>query len=89
MKKKTIGDLPHEHALCFYETFEKRTRRSGLQSLLGTANIQEDIYTTITDPPDITLKNIYHYVPSFKPDGHFHSTNVALSSETFGVASSS
>ena len=64
---KIIGQLHLEHTFGFCETFKKITKNLGFYLIFKTANPQDIIYTTIANDINVTINNLYLYVPIFVP----------------------
>ena len=63
------GQLPLEHIFGFCKTFKKVTKTLGFRITFKTANLQDNIYTTIpaATPINITIISLYLFVPFLIP----------------------
>ena len=66
---KIKGQLPLEHIFGFCRTFEKVTKNLGFRITFKTANLQDNIYTTIAagTPINVTINSLYLFVPFLIP----------------------
>ena len=64
-KSKIEGQPPLEYIFCFCRTYKKVTKNLGLHMTFKTANIQDNIYTTLADAVQVivTINSLYLYVP--------------------------
>ena len=67
-KGKIVGQLPLEHIFSFCKTFKNITKGLGFQLTLKTADLQNILYTSIADDIDVTINNLYLFVPTLIPD---------------------
>ena len=68
-KGKIKAQLPLEHILGFCKSFKKVTKNLGFELTFRTANLQNMIYTSISDGTQInvTINSLYLYVPFLIP----------------------
>ena len=66
-KGKTKGYLYLEDIFGFCKTFKKVTKILGFHISFKTNDLQEIIYTSMTDDIDVTINNLYLYVPNLIP----------------------
>ena len=64
-KYKTKLELEHIFGSC--ETFKKITKNLGFDLTFKTANLQDIIFTTIATDINVTINNLYLYVPILIP----------------------
>ena len=66
-KCKIKGYLCLEDIFGFCKTFKKVTENLGFHLTFKTNDLQDNIYTSMTDDINVTINNLYLYVPSFLP----------------------
>ena len=66
-KGKIKGYLYLEDIFGFCKTFKKVTKNLGFHLQFKTNDLQDIIYTSMTDDINITINNLYLYVPNLKP----------------------
>ena len=66
-KGKIKGYLYLEDIFGFCKTFKKVTKNLGFHLQFKTNDLQEIIYTSMTDDIDVTINNLYLYVPNLIP----------------------
>ena len=66
-KGKIKGYLYLEDMFGFCETFKKVTRDLGFQLTFRTNDLQDTIYTSMTDDINVTINNLYLYVRNLIP----------------------
>ena len=66
-KGKIKGYLYLEDNFGFCKTFKKVTKNLGFHLTFKTANLQDIIYTSMTDEIDVTIKSLYLYIPNLIP----------------------
>ena len=66
-KGKIKGYLYLEDIFGFCKTFKKVTKISGFHLQFKTNDLQDIIYTSMTDDINITINNLYLYVPNLIP----------------------
>ena len=64
---KIKGYLYLEDIFGFCKTFKKVTKSLGFHLMLKTNDLQDIIYTSMTDDIKVTINNIYLYVPNLIP----------------------
>ena len=64
---KIKGYLYLEDIFGFCKTFKKVTKNLGFHIMFKTANLQDIIYTSMGDDIDVTINNLYLYVPNLIP----------------------
>ena len=64
---KIKGYLYLEDMFGFCKTFKKVTKILGFHLQFKTNDLQENIYTSMTDDIDVTINNLYLYVPNLIP----------------------
>ena len=67
-KRKIKGYLPLEHLFGFCKTFEKITKKLGVQINLKTADLQDVISTPLGDNIKVNSEKLFFFVPLFIPD---------------------
>ena len=63
-KGKIKGYLYLEDIFGFFKTFKKVTKNLGFHISFKTNDLQDNIYTSMTDDIDVTINNLYLYVPN-------------------------
>ena len=66
-KGKIKGYLYLEDIFCFCKSFEKVTKNLGLNLTLKTADLQDIIYTSMTDDINVTINKLYLFIPNLLP----------------------
>ena len=66
-KGKIKGYLYLEYIFGFCKTFEKVTKNLGFHLMFKTIDLQDIIYKSMADDIDVTVTNLYLYVPNLKP----------------------
>ena len=66
-KGKIKGYLYLEDIFGFCNTFKKVTKNLGFHISFKTNDLQDIIYTSMTDDIDVTINNLYLYVPNLIP----------------------
>ena len=66
-KGKIRGYLYLEDIFGFCKTFKRVTKNLGFHLQFKTNDLQEIIYTSMTDDIDVTINNLYLYVPNLIP----------------------
>ena len=66
-KGKIKGYLYLEDIFGFCKTFKRVTKNLGFHLQFKTNDLQEIIYTSMTDDIDVTINNLYLYVPNLIP----------------------
>ena len=66
-RSKIKGYLYLEDIFGFCRTFEKVTKNLGFHLILKTNDLQDIIYTSMTDDINVTLNNLYLFVPNLIP----------------------
>ena len=66
-KGKIKGYLYLEDSFGFCKTFKKVTKNLGFHLSFKTNDLQDIIYTAMTDDIDVTINNLYLYVPNLIP----------------------
>ena len=66
-KGKIKEHLYLEDVFGFCKTFEKVTKNLGFQLTFKTNDLQDIIYTSMTDDINVTINNLYLYVPNLIP----------------------
>ena len=56
----------------FCRNFKKVTKRLGFHLMLRTTDLQNDIYTSMADDINVTIIDLYLYVPNLLPSVEFH-----------------
>ena len=64
---KIKGYLYLEDIFGFCKTFKKVTKNLGFHLQLKTNDLQDIIYTSMTDDINVTINNLYLYVPNLIP----------------------
>ena len=64
-KGKIKGYLYLEDIFGFRKAFEKVTKNLGFNLSFKTNDLQDIIYTSMTDDINVTISNLYIYVPNF------------------------
>ena len=67
-KGKIKGQLPLEHIFGFCKSFKKITKNLGFHIKFRTADLQDIIFTSIADNINVTINNLYLYVPTLIPN---------------------
>ena len=67
-KGKIKGQLPLENIFGFCKSFKKITKNLGFHIKFRTADLQDIIFTSITDNINVTINSLYLYVPSLIPN---------------------
>ena len=62
-KRKFKGRLEWEQFFGFCKTFKKITKNLGFHLTFKTANLQDFILTTLATDVNVTINNLYLYVP--------------------------
>ena len=66
-KGKIIGYLYLEDIFGFCKTFKNVTKKLGFHLTFKTNDLQDIIYTSMTDVINVTINNLYLYVPNLIP----------------------
>ena len=66
-KGKIKGYLYLEDKFGFCKTFKKVTKKLGFHLTFKTTDLQDIIYTSMTDDINVTINNLYLYVPNLTP----------------------
>ena len=66
-KVKIEGYLYLEDIFGFWKTFKKVTKNLGFHLSFKTNDLQDIIYTSMTDDINVTINNLYLYVPNLIP----------------------
>ena len=66
-KGKIKGYLYLEDILGFCKTFKKVTKNLGFHLMFKTNDLQDIIYTSMTDDLNVTINNLYLHVPKLIP----------------------
>ena len=66
-KGKIKGQLPLEHIFGFCKSFKKITKNLGFHIIFSTADLQDIIFTSITDNINVTINSLYLFVPTLIP----------------------
>ena len=66
-KGEIKGYLYLEDIFGFCETFKKVTKNLGLNLMLKKADLQDIIYTSMADDINVTINNLYLYIPNLLP----------------------
>ena len=66
-KGKIKGYLYLEDVFGFCKTFKKVTKNLGFHLIFKTNDLQDIIYTSMTDDINVTINNLYLYVPNLIP----------------------
>ena len=66
-KGKIKGHLYLEDIFSFCKSFKKVTKNLGFQLILKTANLQDIIYTSMTDDINVTINNLHLFIPNLIP----------------------
>ena len=66
-KGKIKGYLYLEEIFGFCKTFKKVTKNLGFHLIFKTNDLQDLIYTSMTDDMNVTINNLYLYVPNLIP----------------------
>ena len=66
-KSKIKGYLYLEDIFGFCKTFKKVTKNLGFYLSFKTNDLQDIIYTSMTDDINVTINNLYLYVPNLIP----------------------
>ena len=66
-KGKIKGYLYLEDIFGFCKTFKKVTKNLGFHLSFKTNDLQDNIYTSMTDDINVTINNLYLYVPNLIP----------------------
>ena len=63
-KGKIKGYIFFKDIFGFCKTFKKVTKNFGFHLMFKTANLQDNIYTSMADDIDVTINSLYLYVPN-------------------------
>ena len=66
-KSKIKGYLYLEDIFGFCKTFKKVTKNLGFHLMLKTNNLQDIIYTSMADDINVTINNLYLFIPNLIP----------------------
>ena len=66
-KGKIKGYLHLKDIFGFCKTFEKVTKSLGFHIMFKTANLQDNIYTSMADDKNVTIHSLYLYIPHLFP----------------------
>ena len=66
-KGKTEGYLYMEDISCFFKSFNKVTKKLGFRLMLKTNNLHDNVYTSMPDDINVTINNLYLFVPNLIP----------------------
>ena len=66
-KGKIEGYIYLENIFGFCKTFKKVTKNLGFHLSFKTNDLQDIIYTSMTDDINVTINNLYLYVPNLLP----------------------
>ena len=66
-KGKIIGHLLLEDIFGFCKSFTKVTKNLGFHLMFKTNDLQDIIYTSMADEINVTIKNLYLFVPKLIP----------------------
>ena len=66
-KSKTKGQFYLEDIFGFCKSFTKVTKNLGFHLALKTADLQDIIYTSMTDDVTVTINNLYLFIPNLIP----------------------
>ena len=66
-KSKRKGNLYLEDNFGFCKSFKKVTKSLGFHLVLKTADLQDIIYTSMTDDINVTTNNLYLFIPNLIP----------------------
>ena len=66
-KSRIKGYLHLQINFGFCETFKKVTKKLGFHLTFKTHDLQDIIYTSMTDDINVTINNLYLYVPNLIP----------------------
>ena len=66
-KGKMKGYFYLEDIFGFCKSFKKATKNLGFYCRLKTADLQDIIYTSMTDDKNVTINNLYLYIPNLTP----------------------
>ena len=66
-KGKIKGYLYLEDIFGFCKTFKKVTKNLGFHLTFKTANLQDNIYTSMEDEINVTINSLYLYIPNLIP----------------------
>ena len=66
-KGKNKGYINLEDTFGFCKTFVKITKNVGFHLMLKTNDLQDIIYITMDDNRDVSINNLYFFVPNFIP----------------------
>ena len=66
-KGEIKGYLHLEDIFGFYKTFKKVTKTLGFHLTFKTNDLQDIIYTSMTDDINVSINNLYLYVPNLSP----------------------
>ena len=64
---KIKGQLPLEHIFGFCKTFKKIGKNMGFHLTFKTNDLQSTIFTTLTNDINVTINNLYLFVPILTP----------------------
>ena len=67
-KGKSKGHLPLEHIFGFCRTFKKTTKNLGFHLIFKMNDLQDIVFTTIANDINVTLTNLYLFVPILVPN---------------------
>ena len=67
-KGKYRGKVELEHIFGLCKTFKKITKNLGFHLTFETANLQDILFTTIATDVNVTINNLYLYVPILIPN---------------------
>ena len=67
-KGKIKGYIYLEDVFGFCKTFKKVTKNLGFHIMFKTANLQDIIYTSMTDDINVTINSLYLYIPNLIPN---------------------
>ena len=67
-KGKTKGYLYLEDIFGFWKTFKKVTKILGFHKMFKTNDLQNIIYSSMADDINVTINNLYLYVPNLIPN---------------------
>ena len=66
-KRKTKAYLYLKEFFGFCKTFRKVPKMLGFHLMLKTADLQDIIYTSMGHDVNLTINNLYHYIPNLIP----------------------
>ena len=67
-KGKIKGQLPLEHIFGFCKSFKKITKNLRFNVTFRTADLQDIIFTSISDNINLTINSLYLFVPTLIPN---------------------